>query len=189
MMGIILNYTKSFEKFVPFRRTGNYFLKELNSELPLSTFSISEIILSIINSHFYFWGGESHPSGHTFNSSTKLLDGTIINKPTTNNKFHGFYTVDKITDSDYKLVDRDLFNRLFENAINSFSDDEPNFLHEARKYINEYLTDKCLIFNLDIDGELEYDKRDEHSVYGIFEGFFIINRSQNKVAILEVCDE
>ncbi len=188
-MGNILNYTKSFEKFVPFRRIGNYKLKELISELPLNTFSNSEIISSIINSHFYFWGGDGHPSGHTFNSSTKHLDGSITNETISNNKFHGFYSVDKIVEADYKLIDNHTFNGLFEKAINSYSDDDPSYLHEAQKYINAYLTDNCLIFHLAINSELDNDKRNKYSVYGIFDGFLIIDRSRNKVAILEIGDE
>jgi hypothetical protein len=189
VMGNVLNYIKSFEKFIPYKRIGNYNLKELYSELPLNSFSNSEIIHSVINSHFYFWGGEDHPSGQTFNSSTKHLEGTITNNTIINKKFHGFYDVNKLDESDYKLIERNIFNRIIEKAINSFSDDEPSYLQEAKKYINEYITDKCLIFHLAIDRELENDKIDKHNVYGIFEGFLIIDRNRNTIAILEIGDE
>ncbi len=155
----------------------------------MSNFSDSEIIKSIINSHFYFWGGEGHPSGHTFNTTIGHLDGTSTTKTKTNNKFHGFYDVDKISESDYKLIDADNLNKLIEKAVNFFSDGDPDYLQEVQKCVNEYLADQRVIFHLALDREFNKDKLNEYSVYSSFEGFLLINRSQNKVAILEVGED
>ncbi len=48
-MDTVLIYTKSFERFVPFMRIGNYRLKELKSESPLSTFAHVNSDSSFVN--------------------------------------------------------------------------------------------------------------------------------------------
>lgn len=181
----MLSFKKEQESIEKFDGWQHLKIRNLKPDKDLTNIQDFMIIDDLIKSKFHHWRGEEEPNGLTVGMSSSGKDKIKKVWTLQNHKFYGFFDNSKISHKDYKPISFETFKTLLGNKIEEWNDGNKEELIKAIKIIDEMISPSSFIYSLDLDENKNKDKVAEFHVYSVFIGFIAIDKTNQKIYLIE----